>query len=65
MGAFLKFMNYVLRSEYARIAENNRLTLIPESFISALCDRQGFTIRHQPGLTLHPTRKNYILQSKG
>ncbi|HTF18034.1 MAG TPA: class I SAM-dependent methyltransferase [Chryseolinea sp.] len=62
LGAFLRFMRYVLRSEYARIAKTSRLQLISENFMREMCARQGFSGRREPGLTFHPTRKNYILQ---
>ncbi|MEJ1240847.1 class I SAM-dependent methyltransferase [Chryseolinea sp. T2] len=63
-GAFLRFMNYVLRSEYARIAKNNQLLLIPQTFVEQMAGRLGYTCRQMKGLTFHPTRKNYILQTK-
>ena len=65
LGAFMRFMHYVLRSEYARIAETSSLQLIPETFMHELSTRQGLSCRREAGLTFHPTRKNYILQRHG
>jgi 2-polyprenyl-3-methyl-5-hydroxy-6-metoxy-1,4-benzoquinol methylase len=62
LGAFMRFMHYVLRSEYARIAKTSSLQLIPETFINELSARHGLSCRREAGLTFHPTRKNYILQ---
>jgi 2-polyprenyl-3-methyl-5-hydroxy-6-metoxy-1,4-benzoquinol methylase len=64
VGAFLRFMHYVLRSEYASIAQNNRLLFISENFIDGMCERQGYRCQTARGLTLHPTRTSYILQLK-
>jgi 2-polyprenyl-3-methyl-5-hydroxy-6-metoxy-1,4-benzoquinol methylase len=62
LGAFVRFMNYVLRSEYARIAKTSSLQLIPEQFMHEMCSRQGLSCRREAGLTFHPSRRNYILQ---
>ena len=64
VGAFVRFMRYVLRSEYASIAENNHLLFIPKDFIEQMCERQGFICREIEGLTFHPTRRNYTLEAK-
>ena len=65
LGAFVRFMRYVLGSEYARTAKATSLQTIPESFMHQMCIRQELTCHRQAGLTFHPTRKNYILQLKG
>ena len=62
LGTFVRFINYVLRSEYARIAKTSSLQLIPGKFMHEMCARQDLSVRCEPGLTFHPTRKNYILQ---
>lgn len=62
LRAFTRFMHYVLRSEYARIAKTSRLQHVPENFMKEMCARQGFSCHLEAGLTFHPTRKNYIMQ---
>lgn len=62
LGGFLRFMRYVLRSEYARISKTTHLQFIPERFMIDMCSRQHLGCRRVSGLTFHPTRKNYVLQ---
>lgn len=65
VGAFVRFIRYVLRSEYARVAKTTSLQTIPEQFVSEMCKRQDLHCKLEPGLTFHPTRKNYVLMQNG
>lgn len=62
LGGFLRFMRYVLRSEYARVAKSTRLQFISERFMFEMGNRQEMTCNKIAGLTFHPTRKNYVLR---
>lgn len=61
LGGFLRFMRYVLGEQYAAVARTTQLQQISESFMRSMTARQGFSFVLIPGLTFHPTRKNYVL----
>ena len=64
LASFVRFMRYVLRSEYARVAKTTQLQHISESFMVEMAERLKLSCRRVDGLTFHPTRKNYVLRYK-
>lgn len=61
-AAFVRFIRYVLSSEYARVSKATTLLRIPEAFMREVAAQNGLTCRRVNGLTFHPTRKNYVFQ---
>ncbi len=58
--SFVRFMRYVTSSTYAKIYKDSKLLQIPEDFINDMCKRNGLAYEKVSGLTIHPSRTNYI-----
>lgn len=61
IGAFAGFIGYLLFSNYRKISKETSLLNIPESVIRAIAQNSQLHYQQVSGLTLHPTRKNYVL----
>jgi 2-polyprenyl-3-methyl-5-hydroxy-6-metoxy-1,4-benzoquinol methylase len=59
--SFVRFMRYVTSSTYAKIYKDSKLLQIPEDFVKDMCKRNGLAYEKVSGLTIHPSRTNYIL----
>lgn len=62
--AFFRFMLYVTSSSYARVHKQRPLLIVPEDFISEMCSRNSLAYEKVGGLTIHPSRTNYILSKR-
>jgi 2-polyprenyl-3-methyl-5-hydroxy-6-metoxy-1,4-benzoquinol methylase len=58
--SFIRFMIFVTSSSYAKVFKDSKLLQIPEDFIRTMCDRNGILYEKVAGLTIHPSRTNYI-----
>ncbi len=62
--AFFKFMLFVTSSSYARVHKHAELLKIRESFIQEMCLRNSLRYEKVDGLTIHPSRTNYVLSKR-
>lgn len=62
--AFLRFMLFVTSSSYAKVHKHTQLLNVPESFIRDMCSRKSLVYEKVSGLTIHPSRTNYILSKR-
>jgi 2-polyprenyl-3-methyl-5-hydroxy-6-metoxy-1,4-benzoquinol methylase len=62
--SFIRFMRYVTSSTYAKIYKDSKLLQIQEEFIKDMCKRNGLAYEKVSGLTIHPSRTNYILSKR-
>jgi 2-polyprenyl-3-methyl-5-hydroxy-6-metoxy-1,4-benzoquinol methylase len=60
LGAFTGFMAYLLFSDYRQLSKKMQLLQISEQAMQAIAANNGLQCRQVPGLTVHPTRKNYV-----
>lgn len=58
---FVRFIHYVLFSDYRALSRNTRLLQIPEEAVRAVAARNSLNCERVNGLTIHSTRTNYIL----
>ena len=58
---FIRFILYVLFSDYRSISKNTQLLQIPQGAVSDIAERHSLGYRKVNGLTIHSTRTNYIL----
>jgi 2-polyprenyl-3-methyl-5-hydroxy-6-metoxy-1,4-benzoquinol methylase len=62
--AFFRFMIFVTSSSYAKVHKQTHLLKIPEAFIREMASRNGIVYEKVSGLTIHPSRTNYILSKQ-
>jgi 2-polyprenyl-3-methyl-5-hydroxy-6-metoxy-1,4-benzoquinol methylase len=62
--AFLKFVLFVTSSSYAKVHKQTELLRVPESFVRDMCSRNSLAYEKVSGLTIHPSRTNYILSKR-
>jgi 2-polyprenyl-3-methyl-5-hydroxy-6-metoxy-1,4-benzoquinol methylase len=62
--AFFRFMIFVTSSSYAQVHKRTHLLKIPETFIIEMSLRNALTYEKVSGLTIHPSRTNYILSKR-
>jgi 2-polyprenyl-3-methyl-5-hydroxy-6-metoxy-1,4-benzoquinol methylase len=62
--AFFRFMVFVTSSSYAKVHKQTHLLKIHETFVSEMCSRNRLTYEKVSGLTIHPSRTNYILSKR-
>jgi 2-polyprenyl-3-methyl-5-hydroxy-6-metoxy-1,4-benzoquinol methylase len=62
--AFARFIYYLLSSNYAAVAKKTRLLSIPEEAIIAIAEKHLLGCEKVDGLTIHPTRTNYVLMKR-
>jgi 2-polyprenyl-3-methyl-5-hydroxy-6-metoxy-1,4-benzoquinol methylase len=58
---FVRFILYVLFSDYRSISKNTQLLQIPETAIRKIAERSALHFEKVNGLTIHATRTNYVL----
>lgn len=61
LGAFTGFIAYLLFSDYRQLSKNMQLLQISPQAMQEIAASNGLQCREVPGLTVHPTRKNYLL----
>lgn len=61
--AFVRFILYLILSDYRQISKNNKLLLLPYESMKRIADDCSLLVAIEPGMTPHPTRRNYILRS--
>ncbi len=59
--AFVRFILYLMFSDYKSISRKNALLHVPENVIRQIAEQNGLAVRKVSGLTPHPTRNNFIL----
>jgi 2-polyprenyl-3-methyl-5-hydroxy-6-metoxy-1,4-benzoquinol methylase len=64
IAVFVRFIFYVLFSDYRKVSKNVKLLELPEESIRAIAENNLLDCEKMGGLTLHPTRWNYILSKK-
>jgi 2-polyprenyl-3-methyl-5-hydroxy-6-metoxy-1,4-benzoquinol methylase len=62
---FVRFILYLLFSDYRSISKNTQLLQISEPAIRAIAGQQGLRCDKVSGLTIHTTRTNYVLSKIG
>jgi 2-polyprenyl-3-methyl-5-hydroxy-6-metoxy-1,4-benzoquinol methylase len=62
--AFIRFMTYLLFSNYHDISKKEKLLKFSESTISQIASANHLTCKKIQELTPHPTRTNYVLQKQ-
>jgi 2-polyprenyl-3-methyl-5-hydroxy-6-metoxy-1,4-benzoquinol methylase len=60
IGTFVGFISYLLFSNYREISRKTQLLKVPAKVIHEIADNLGLNCKEVPGLTLHPTRCNYV-----
>lgn len=58
---FVRFILYVLFSDYRSISKNTQLLQIPEAAVRSMAERCSLRYEKINGLTIHATRTNYVL----
>lgn len=58
--AFVKFIMYLVLSDYRRVSKDNSLLLLSGDFMTQMARRYSMSITEEKGMTPHPTRSNYI-----
>jgi 2-polyprenyl-3-methyl-5-hydroxy-6-metoxy-1,4-benzoquinol methylase len=62
--SFTRFMLYVLFSSYSQTSKRAKLLMISREAIEAVAGNCGLKCESVPGLTIHPSRSNYILSTE-
>jgi 2-polyprenyl-3-methyl-5-hydroxy-6-metoxy-1,4-benzoquinol methylase len=60
IGAFIGFIFYLLFSNYRKITSQINLLQVPEQAIQDIAKRTVLQYEKVKGLTIHPTRTNYV-----
>lgn len=60
LGAFTGFIAYLLFSDYRKLSKSMQLLQISPQAMQEIAANNGLLCREVPGLTVHPTRKNYL-----
>ena len=63
--AFFRFIFYLLASDYRSLNRNINLLQVPESSMYHIAKSNSLYCKKISGLTLHPSRANYILKKEG
>jgi 2-polyprenyl-3-methyl-5-hydroxy-6-metoxy-1,4-benzoquinol methylase len=61
LRAFLRFMFYLISSDYKKLSGRVRLLKVPETAMINISKNTALNCKKINGLTLHPTRTSYIL----
>lgn len=62
--AFIRFVFYLLFSNYRDLSKKVKLLMISESLVNQIATANQLTCEQVQGLTPHPTRTNYILKRR-
>jgi 2-polyprenyl-3-methyl-5-hydroxy-6-metoxy-1,4-benzoquinol methylase len=62
--AFVRFILYLMFSDYRNVSKSNELLQFPESVAGEIAGSCNLSVRKMNGLTPHPTRTNYIFSNK-
>ena len=62
--AFLRFIVYLMFSDYRKLSNTLKLLKISKQNISEISLANGLSCREVAGLTIHPTRVNFILSKQ-
>jgi 2-polyprenyl-3-methyl-5-hydroxy-6-metoxy-1,4-benzoquinol methylase len=60
LGAFTGFIAYLLFSDYRKLSKSMQLLQISPQAMQEIATNSGLKCQEVPGLTVHPTRKNYM-----
>jgi 2-polyprenyl-3-methyl-5-hydroxy-6-metoxy-1,4-benzoquinol methylase len=60
LGAFTGFIAYLLFSDYRKLSKSMQLLQISPQAMQKIAANNGLQCQEVPGLTVHPTRKNYL-----
>lgn len=60
IAAFTGFIAYLLFSDYRKISKKTQLLKLPSAAIHEMARNLELDLKEVPGLTLHPSRCNYI-----
>ncbi|MEJ7645148.1 MAG: methyltransferase domain-containing protein [Chryseolinea sp.] len=63
--SFIGFINYLMTSEYRKISREHKLLMLSEGSVKDLALKTGFSVDVVNGLTIHPSRTNYVLTRTG
>lgn len=63
IGAFVGFISYLLFSDYRQISKKIKLLHVPEQVIQQVANNNSLHYKKVSGLTIHPTRSNYVLSN--
>jgi 2-polyprenyl-3-methyl-5-hydroxy-6-metoxy-1,4-benzoquinol methylase len=58
--AFVRFIIYLMFSDYKSISKNNQLLKVPEEVAKGIAVRSNLSLKKVSGLTPHPTRTSYV-----
>jgi len=59
--SLIGFIKYLMTSEYRKISREHKLLMLPARSVHELAIKIGFSIESVNGLTIHPSRTNYVL----
>lgn len=61
LTAFIKFISYLIFSDYRKLSNEVKLLTLSENSIRQIAERLNLDYKKINGLTLHPSRSNYVL----
>jgi 2-polyprenyl-3-methyl-5-hydroxy-6-metoxy-1,4-benzoquinol methylase len=64
LTAFIRFVSYLIFSDYRKLSKEVKLLKLSENSIRQLAERLNLDYQKINGLTLHPSRFNYVLTKK-
>ncbi|MEO8473599.1 MAG: class I SAM-dependent methyltransferase [Chryseolinea sp.] len=59
--AFVRFILYLIFSPYRKISDQQKLLVLSEKTIADLANKVGLRMNIVQGMTIHPSRTNYVL----
>jgi 2-polyprenyl-3-methyl-5-hydroxy-6-metoxy-1,4-benzoquinol methylase len=61
LGLFVRFISYLLFSDYNKLSKDLALLKLSSDNISEISSNLNLNFKRMDGLTIHPTRTNYVL----
>jgi 2-polyprenyl-3-methyl-5-hydroxy-6-metoxy-1,4-benzoquinol methylase len=61
LPSFIKFIQYLLTSDYRELSRTRKLLTVSQRDINQAATKFGFNLEVMKGMTIHPSRRNYIL----
>ena len=59
--AFVRFILYLIFSPYRKISDQQKLLVLSNDTITTIASKVGLNIKIVHGMTIHPSRANYVL----
>jgi hypothetical protein len=65
IAAFIRFVFFMLFSNYRNISKEAKMLQVPEFFIGKIAENNSLDYQKVHGLSIHPSRSSYVLSKKG